>query len=173
MSTEPTDLRPPRVVETVEELVGLIELTGVRCFEIAGRRTEDEPSASPETADDDGEQGPTSADALADGESSLQVRETHGPDNIAVRFRLTVEAGDADYVADFGLGYSFAEPLELRPEAIQGLLERVSVMSAWPFLREAIATTAARMELTVPVLGMVRQGQFRLQRLEEPATAEH
>ena len=32
-------------------------------------------------------------------------------------------------------------------------------MAVWPFLREGIATIAARMELPVPVLGLMKQGQ--------------
>lgn len=164
MSTGTSDAPEPRRVPTVEELVELIELTGLRCFEVSGRRHETEPDGSGEESADE----PT-AEAETAGEVSIQVMETHGPDFITARLRMTVEAKDADFVADFGLRYTSAEPIEPTQEAIKALLERVSVMSAWPFLREAVATTAARMELPVPVLGMVRQGQFRLQVAPAPS----
>lgn len=161
----------PRSVETVEDLVQYIELTGLRTFEIAGKRSEkSETSTGAESAGDTVSPGEAASqdDAAMQADISLEIMESHDVSHIVTRFRATIEARDADYVADFGLRYDFAEPLALEQDAIEGLLNRVAVMSAWPFIREAVATTAARMELEVPVLGLLKQGEFRVSRVERP-----
>jgi hypothetical protein len=148
----------PKVIGTVEALIEYIELTGLRAFEISGKRSDKTP--------DDGPQDAPGSDTEPSGNISMQIMESHGPDFIETRFRVNVEGSGGDYIADFGLHYSFSEPLQLEQAAIEGLLSRVAVMSAWPFIREAVATTAARMELEVPVLGLVKQGQFEVSRVD-------
>lgn len=160
--TEVTTRQTPRRIETVEELIAYIELTGLRAFEISGKRADPAPGAS-EESDSGGEESDASEGAV-----SMEILESHDDGFIQTRFRATVQHADGDYVADFGLNYSFSEPLDLSEEAISGLLSRVAVMSVWPFIREAVATTAARMELKVPVLGLVKQGQFQFARTEAP-----
>lgn len=145
-------------IATVEELVEHIELTGLRAFEISGKRADPAPGATlPEPREDS---HPVAA-AVA-----MEIMESHTSDSIQTRFRAIVQHDDGDYVADFGLSYTFSEPLSLSEEAVHGLLSRVAVMSAWPFIREAVASTAARMELEVPILGLVKQGQFELTRVQ-------
>ena len=56
--------------------------------------------------------------------------------------------------------------IDLGQAAIHSFIEKVALMAARPFLREGIATIAARMELPVPVLGLMKQGQANAQLLE-------
>lgn len=158
-----------RAVATVEELIQFIELTGLRTFEISGKRSEDDsPAADADTRPSQSDEAAAAEEesAAAEAEISVEIMESHTADHIITRFRATVEARDADFVADVGLRYTFTEPLDLAQDAVEGLLNRVAVMSAWPFIREAVATTAARMELEVPVLGLIKQGDFRVRRVE-------
>lgn len=139
-----------RAIETVEELVAHIDLVGVRTYEVSGKRAE-----------------PVEVDARpTEANMSIQVLENHGPEQIETRFRATVEGRDGDFAVDLGVLYRFDEPLELSRDAIEGLLERVAIMAAWPFIREAVATTAARMELEVPLLGLMKQGAFTVDRVD-------
>lgn len=141
-----------RTVSTVEELVQLVELVGLRTYELSGKRTEPAPITEPSEP--------------AEPQMSMQIMENHAPDRIETRFRATVEAADGDFVADVSVQYKFDEPLALSPEAIEGFLERVAIMAAWPFIREGVATTAARMEMTVPVMGLMKQGGFKVQHID-------
>jgi len=47
-------------------------------------------------------------------------------------------------------------------------IERVAIMAAFPFLREAIARMASRLEVDVPLIGLLKTGQFQLH-AEKPA----
>ncbi len=146
----------PVKVETVEELVGLVELVALRTFEISGRRDESD--------------GETGEDADPEVPYAINLRESHDSDGIETRFRITVNASGAELVAEVGVAYSFDQPLEVAPRAIRDFLVRVAVMAAYPFLREAVATTAARMEIPVPVLGLLKPGMIDLG--EEPEGSE-
>ncbi|HYO18960.1 MAG TPA: hypothetical protein VES02_09895 [Dermatophilaceae bacterium] len=136
-----------RPVASIKDLVGLADPVGVRWYEVSGRRTEDgDPAAElPERADLD-----------------LVVLEHHSPEELEARFKATATGPAADFTIDFSILYRFDEAIDPSAVVVRGFLEKVAVMAAWPFLREAVATTAARMELPVPVLGLMKQGAFSL-----------
>lgn len=136
-----------RRVTAIEDLVGLADLVGVRWYEVSGRRTEDgDPAAElPERTDLD-----------------LVVLEHHSPVQLEARFKATATGPVADFTVDFSILYRFDEAIDPSTAVVQDFLEKVAVMAAWPFLREAVATTAARMELPVPVLGLMKPGAFSL-----------
>lgn len=58
------------------------------------------------------------------------------------------------------------ELIDLGQAAIHSFIEKVAIMAAWPFLREDIATIAARMELPILMLGLIKQGQAKVQLIE-------
>jgi hypothetical protein len=132
-----------RVVSSAVELLPLIELTAITTYEVRGARVTRE------------EQGVSGAD-------DLQVLVRGGDDSLETRVRMQVLTEEAELLADVGATYSFSEPLELPQEVVAEFVERVGVMAAFPYLREAIHTTATRLGVNVPVLGLLRSGSFSL-----------
>lgn len=147
-----------RSIESVEELVPLLSLVALREYEVSGKRTEAGPMAKSE---------PTGPVLLLEPKMDIQIMENHNEEHIESRFRATVDNGLGVFLIDVGLMYKFSEPIDLGQTAIHSFIEKVAIMAAWPFIREGIATTAARMELPVPVLGLMKQGQASVQ-LAEP-----
>lgn len=145
------------LIESVEDLVPLLTLTGFRQFEISGKRAEAIPIEKSESTD---------LKALPEPQMDVQIMENHTDQHIEARFRATVDNGVGVFLIDIGLLYNFSEPIDLGRVAINNFIERIAIMAAWPFIREGIATTAARMELPVPVLGLMKQGQATVQLLE-------
>jgi len=135
----------PRQIDTVEDLIEFINLTGVHTYEVSGRRAE--PNGDADTAPEP---------------IALEIREQHDDSRIVARFRATMKAGGCHLVADIGAKYEFSEQLSLSQPAIERFLERVAVMAAWPFIRETLASTAARMEIPVPLLGLIKQGDLHI-----------
>ena len=136
-----------RPIDTVEELIAFVDLRGVHTYEVSGKRAE--PAVE---GDDVAVQEPM----------AIEIREQHDEGRIVGRFRATMTASGCDLVADVGAEYAFSEPLSLSRPAIEGFLEKVAVMAAWPFIRETIATTAARLQIPVPLLGLLKQGDFHV-----------
>ena len=144
-ASEPS--REVRPITAIEDLVGLADLVGVRWYEVSGRRTEEgEPAGDPPDRTD----------------LNLVVLEHHSPEQLEARFKATATGPEADFTVDFSILYRFDEAIDPSAGVVRDFLEKVAVMAAWPFLREAVATTAARMELPVPVLGLMKQGGFSL-----------
>ena len=94
------------------------------------------------------------------------------PNELHARFKLTFKEPDAMYVADMAAVYSFAEELEIAEEVVIDFAERVAFMTTFPFLRESVATTAARMQRNVPTLGIMRPGDFKIGTPDEDAAQE-
>ena len=80
---------------------------------------------------------------------------------IDVRSINDVETGDAKYHVDVVVRYGLTEPLELTPEANQEFVERVAIMAAWPYVREAMADLSRKIRATPVTLGMLKDGQVR------------
>lgn len=134
----------PRKLETIHELVEVAELSGVRFEELSSRRPEKDRERPEDTP------------------VGMEVRHHQGPESLVVRFRMTVTHPQADYVAEVGTYFTLSEPVEFSTDIVVEFIERVAVMAAYPFLREAIATMAARLEVDVPMLGLLKAGQFQL-----------
>lgn len=140
MSEEST----PRAISSAEELLSVAELTGVRVYEVHGRRVDpgvhagDEPQAAP--------------DVMARGtELSLETR-----------MRLAIHTDDSELLADIGVEYTLSEPCAVSEAAMQEFLTRVGAMAVFPFVRESIFATANRLGVNAPVLGLLRAGSFEV-----------
>lgn len=131
-------------VNSAAELLEYVELKGIIVYEVHGLRGP-RPDAEDEHPD-----------------VSISVQERHDDNFIEPRFRMIVTDGNAQYTVDVGTRYEMSQPVRLAKAVLKEFIERVAVMAAFPFLRESIATTAARMELGVPVLGLLRAGSFSL-----------
>lgn len=130
----------PLVVDSAAHLLDFVELTGIVIYELHGVRREGKEET----------------------EVEMSVEERHDENSIEARFRMVVSDSHATYTADVGTRYETSQPVEISASVVKEFIERVAVMAAYPFIRESIATTAARMELAVPVLGLLRSGSFSL-----------
>lgn len=122
------------------ELLPHIELTAVRTYALAGRRDDE----------------PRSEDVVPE----IGVR--LGVDEIETRMRIVVSTGEATLEADIGVIYRLVRPTNLWSQVVSEFIERVAALAVYPFVREAIFATASRMGVDAPVLGLIRQGEFKV-----------
>lgn len=133
----------PRQVESVIDLVQLVELSEFRCYRLMGERV---------TASDDREET-QSLSILAGGD------ETH----VECRVRMELGTESANLEADIGAVYTLPEPVEMTAAVVAEFIERVGLMAVFPFLREAVFTTASRMGVPPPVVGILRAGDAKVE----------
>ncbi|MFE5293010.1 hypothetical protein ACFQ8T_12585 [Isoptericola sp. NPDC056618] len=134
-----------RQVRTAADLLPFAELTSTTTYEVHGRRLPSD-EARPEE----------------DCASNFNVLVRKELGELETRARVQVLTTEADLLADIGATYSFSEPLHLEEDVVQEFVERAGVMAVFPYLREAIQTTATRLGVDAPVLGLLRAGSFRL-----------
>lgn len=139
--TDPTALVE---VDSVHALLGLAELQGVEVYELRGREL-----VRPEDADfHEGFVITAAIDAA--------------PDQIKTRFMLTFSSAVGEYYVNLAVRYVFSVPA-LVPKAVAvEFAEKVGIMTAFPFLREHVYNLASRLGHSVPVLGLLKQGQLTL-----------
>lgn len=138
--------------QSAAHLLELVELADIVIYEVHGVRR----------------------DSADENNVVISVQERHDEKFIEPRFRMIVTDSNAQYTADVATRYVLTRPIELPRPVLREFIERVAIMAAFPFIRESIATTAARMELGVPVLGLLRAGSFTLDEgdLQETATEQ-
>lgn len=139
-----------RSVGTLAELVDVVELAGVTVYEQSGKRHE--TAVAP-----DGEPNPA---------IEAFVRGYDG--GIETRFTMTYEGPGYVIVSDLALRYEDREEYRLEPSVVPDFLE-VAIMAAYPYLREGVTTSAARLGVDRPVLGMVRRGDIQFGRAKGPS----
>lgn len=142
----PEKVTPGRAIEDIRELLDLVELVDMRVYSAAGHRKDSLASQGHDES----------------GEIELNFMERHTEEVIENRFRMKVENEEAVYSADIGAIYSLREPVNPVPSLIAEFAERVGFMSVFPYLRESISTSASRLGLPIPVLGIVRPGDFQI-----------
>lgn len=142
----PEEVPPERTIEDIRELLDLVELVDMRVYAAEGRRKD---SSGAEDHDQSGD-------------IELNFMERHTAEVLENRFRITVENKEAIYSADIGAIYSLQEPVTPLPALIAEFAERVGFMAVFPYLRESISTSASRLGLPMPVLGIVRPGDFQI-----------
>lgn len=128
-----------RRIETVVDLVQLVELTEFRSYRLLGERVPDA----------EGRTETQSLSVLAGGDS------TH----IECRVRMELQTEHANLEADIGAVYTTPEPVEMPAAVVAEFIERVGLMAVFPFLREAVFTTASRLGVPPPVVGILRAGE--------------
>ena len=140
------------VYDSARDLLPVLELTGVTAFEIAGRRLDSQESTETQSSMES---------MLGDDDGAL-----------ALRVRQHVKTGQAEILADYGVEYRITDPsASVSGKARVEFAEKVAFMTLVPYLRESVHTTAARLGVKVPMLGIVRQGDFTLSRKKDvPAT---
>jgi hypothetical protein len=107
-------------------------------------------------------------------------RETEGPDQqttavswcgdesqIEVRLDSTLATEDGEYAVDVSVTFVYDQPLEVSTGIQQEFVEKVGIMTVYPYLREAFTEAAAKLRLAIPTLGLIRAGQVHL--TDEPS----
>lgn len=130
-----------RIAE-VGELLALADLTGITTYAISGERHSDGAVHEPQQ------------------EMLVAVREEQL--GFETRIQLTQTTPEAKLVADIGATYTLERPVTLAPGIMNEFVERVGVMAIFPYLREAVSTTATRIGVPAPIYGLMRQGQVHL-----------
>ena len=133
-----TEGSTPRPVEDIGALVQLVELKAVVTFGLSAVREESEVTAP---------------------EQELAYMHRVSAEQLESRFQLAVRTPDAKLNADIAVRYDFDEPLAPTEGVLLEFAERVGVMAAFPFLREAIFTLAARLGVDAPVIGLLKAGE--------------
>lgn len=132
-----------RVITDVAELVGEVELTRVVTYAVIGTRHEE---------------GVEVAEA-----QDLRVAVRDAERGFETRFRLSQTTPEAELVADVGAFFTLDSALKASPEAMREFVERVGIMTTFPYLRESLSTTATRLGVPVPILALLRQGQVTVE----------
>jgi hypothetical protein len=130
------------------DLLSISELTGIRVYEIRGKRHED-ADASPK-------------------EATPEIAIRTAGDALETRMRVSLSTNEADLFCDIGVQYTFRVPVEASKGVIGEFVERVAVMAVFPYVRESFFTTASRLGVGAPVLGLLRAGSFEIGGFEGP-----
>jgi len=127
-------------------LLGVGELSGIR---VNGFSAERIAGAAPPVDSEDAEQ-------------SIQVQIGQNPGLIEVRVRLELKTTAAHYQVDAASQFRFPEADDVSEEVAREFAEAVGVMSVYPYLREIIQSSSARLSLPPITLPLLRQGEVNL-----------
>jgi len=140
-----TETAVPLPVEEIGALVRLAELKAVVTYGLSAVREESD---------------------LAVPEQDLGYMHRVSEEQLESRFQFTVRTADAKLRADIAVRYDFDQPLAPTEAVLLEFAERVGVMAAFPFLREAIFSLATRLGVEAPVVGLLKAGQVHFGRTE-------
>ena len=140
-----------RTIKTVEELIQFVDLKGITPYQLVATRKDapsyEEVDESFDTKD-------------AAGKLKMSVLAKPSPSQIELVFVTRIETDEAGCSLELGRRDEHTEELEVSELAIQGLINRVAGMTVWPFIRQSAFSLATQIEVPVPLLGMIRQGDF-------------
>lgn len=73
--------------------------------------------------------------------------------------------GNIELSSDVGVLFASDLDAVLSEETLNEFMSQVAVMAAFPYLREGLATSAARLGVTrIPTIGLIRRGEIALTR---------
>lgn len=130
----------PRDVTDARELLDLAELTDIVFYEVGARRTTD--------ADEDS--------------VAIQIALRREELVLEVRCRATVTGAGGEYLTDASAVFTLRESITASDDAITEFVERVGVMTVYPYLRESISQSAAKLGLERPILKLLRPGEVHI-----------
>lgn len=137
------------------ELVGSTELEEIRCIELHAE-------VRPDPAPQGGEQEEPNLE--------IQVNPVQSHPGIETWFRAVYTSGSYRIVAAHAVVYAReGSPSEGLPDELhREFIEKVSVMTAFPYLRASVSQLANSLGVAAPPLPMLRQGMFRMGPSDEP-----
>ncbi|MGV9265635.1 hypothetical protein ACWDRR_13355 [Kitasatospora sp. NPDC003701] len=141
----PPTRRAVRRFSTLDELTAATELEDVTFLEVSGRRLFDRQEPRTE----------------ADARTTLSVWLREGDDGTTLEVRCRLELGSvqADFVVDAAAAFTLGAPFELPAELQQQFVDRIGVTVLYPFLREALQGSAAKLGVDTPVLSLRGPGR--------------
>lgn len=131
------------VLDEIQKFVNHVELRDVQVMGFSGTLTGD--------PEDEAETGFELTFAPAFQSAGLRTR-----------FKIEFSNGKATFMADMAAHWEFPDAVSFRADTVIEFAERVAFMTVYPYLRESIATTAARMNQPIPTLGLVKPNHFSL-----------
>ncbi|MGN6128739.1 MAG: hypothetical protein ACTHOK_00185 [Nocardioidaceae bacterium] len=132
----------PRSIATLEEFVQLTELRNIMTLRVSGERKRRDVK------------GGQSA------EQEMKVFRRESAETIEVRCVMEVLTSKARLLADIAAIFRSSEPLAVDPGVLDDFTQNVAVMALFPYLRESVQNSAARLGVPPPVLGLLRRGAF-------------
>lgn len=138
MSTVPGTI----TISSAAELVPISEVARIETYEVRGQRLDPDPDREPS--------------------NSLHVMGRIAGRELETRVRMEQITSAARLYADIGVIFEVKGDVEIEQDAFREFTERVGVMAVFPFLRESVFTSASRLGVEAPVVGLLRAGQFRL-----------
>lgn len=133
-----TAVPEPNVIEDLEELFEAISLESIQFEELSVRRYA-------------GEEGPL--------DLSFTVARSDDQTGMLARLNAHGFGRGAEYTVAVQATYQFAEPTEIKSEILAEFLNRSAMVSLMPFLREAMLSSAARLQVDVPLLPLMGLNQ--------------
>ena len=127
-------------ITEAKDLLALTELDGIRYYEVSATRREERRDPGVEI------------------DISLRRDEYE----IEVRCAARVTGEDADFCTDASAVFSLSDPVEITGAALSEFVERVGVMTVYPYLRESIHQSAAKLGVRQPVMQLLRPGDIRV-----------
>lgn len=138
------DSKAPVILDEIQKFVELIELKDVAVMGLSGMLNA-EPKDDQEPRFD------------------LSFAPAFKRTGLRTRFRIEFDNGKATFMADMAAHWVFPQPVTFVAETVIEFAERVAFMTVYPYLRESIASTAARMNQPVPTLGLIKANHFSLE----------
>ncbi|MEV7777414.1 hypothetical protein [Kitasatospora sp. NPDC088351] len=132
--------RQVRRFRTFDEIADATELEEVTFLEVSGRRLFDQQEPRDE----------------ADNRTTFLVWLRQGDDGttLEVRCRLELGSAQADFAVDAVAAFSVSEPFELPADLQQQFVDKVGVTVLYPYLRESLHSTAAKLGVDTPMLSL-------------------
>lgn len=136
-----------RVVGSARDLLDVTTLADINYYQLVGERFSDDAPESTET----------------DGPAPIQVLARSDDEHVEVRLRVEVRSADARFMADVGAAFELRERVEIPADVMQDFVERVGIMAAYPFVREAVHSLASRMRVEAPLLQLLQGNALKLE----------
>ncbi|WP_435080190.1 hypothetical protein [Clavibacter michiganensis] len=147
-------------VETIESLVEKLSLSAVTFYQVGATLHEEEVDEGTDESVDSGL------------ETMFKVRTRHKKNEFGTRFRVEVSSIYGEAVVDVACEYESEEPLRIPRDVAHVFINQVAVMQAFPYIRESIMTTTARI-LPVPILlPVVKRGELEFELQGGPEVSE-
>jgi hypothetical protein len=133
------------------DLVNAVQLSDVLCLELVAQRQVDAAQVTPPPADE-----PDS------GQTVLSIHPVSWGTDIEIWVRAEVATVNANLACTFAVQYERSNEVDIPQEVKTDFIERVVVMAAVPYVREAIHSLGSRLRIPSPLLPVLRQGEFKM-----------
>lgn len=133
------------------ELVRSVNLTEVRIVESSGIAKFPEGHVS-------------DVEIPSEGAIDIEVRPVAWGTRLETWFRMVLTSDTSDIRVGVAVLYSRDEDLPISPELGAEFIERVSVMTAFPYLRAQAQRVAADIQVGAISIPVLRQGEFKVDR---------